>query len=306
MTTTVTLDLAGVNAGAANTPVNVMLCAVVNPDGTPIGTGGGGASPNVNLASFGGDPLVLGQMDADHSMSVVIASDQTPFQSMTDLVKIGGAALSLGQKAMAASVPVVLASNQSALPVTGTVGISGTVPVSMSAPVAVSGISGTVAVSAASALPVSGTVGISGTVPVSGSLGITGTVSDNLAQVGGTAITLGQKASAASLPVVMATEQLAALSAFGFVTGSTQTLAVTTTSANTVLGAAATGVLQIANPGPAVAFVAIGTNAQTATSASYPVLPGATVVINGASATNIAAVTLAGTATLYVSRGTGL
>lgn len=143
----------------------------------------------------------------------------------------------------------------------------------------------------------------------------------NLTQVGGTAIALGQKAMAASLPVVLASDQaavpvsgtvslaaaqIAAMSAFAFTAGSTQTIAATTTSANTVLGAAATGVLQIANTGTTVAFVAIGTSAQTASATSYPILPGATVVISGGSATNIAAMTASGTATLYVSRGTGL
>lgn len=128
----------------------------------------------------------------------------------------------------------------------------------------------------------------------------------NINQVGGTAITLGQKASAASLPAALSTENMAAMTAFAFVANSTLTIAATTTSANTALGAAATGVLQIANTGTTVAFVALGTVAQTASTTSYPILPGAAVVISGQGATNIAAMTASGTATLYVSRGTGL
>lgn len=145
-----------------------------------------------------------------------------------------------------------------------------------------------------------------GTLTVSGAVSITGTASNNLAQVGGVAITLGQKANAASLPTTLSTEQIAAMSAFAFTAGSTQTINATTTSANTALGAAATGALQIANTGAVVAFVAIGTTAQTASTTSYPVLPGATVIISGGGVTNLAAMTATGTATLYVSRGTGL
>jgi hypothetical protein len=445
MTTVVGLDLAATNA-AGDSPMSVNLVAVVNPDGTMIGTGGGGVSPNINLSAFGGAPLSLGQMDAAHSMSVVIASDQTPFQSMTDLIKIGGVPIALGSEPMSGSVPVVIASDQNPVPVTfpgavavssvgGTVAVSAAsdLPVVVSGSVAVSGIAstvniagsvgitgtaavtgsvavtsvgGTVAVSAASALPVSiagslpvsiaatvdenlkqvggsaitlgqktmvasvpvalasdqtsipvtGSVAVTsvaGTVTVGGSVAVAsvaGTVSvsaasplsenlaqvggtaiklgaktsatslpvvlatdqaalpvtDNLTQVGGVAITLGQKASAASLPVALSNEQVAGMSAFAFTAGSTQVIAATTTSANTVLGAAATGTLQLANAGTQTVFVAMGTVAQTANNTGYPVLPGAVVVVNGNSATNLAAVTLTGTATLYVSRGAGM
>lgn len=189
MTTTITMDLAGSNVGQANTPMNVMLVAAVNPDGSLIGAGGGSGGA-------------------------------------LNLTQVSGTAITLGQKAAAASLPVVLASDQASVPVSGTVSL--------------------------------------------------------------------------------AAAQLAAMSAFAFTAGSTQAIAATTTSANMVLGAAATGVLQIANTGTVVAFIALGTSAQTATTASYPILPGATVVISGGSATNIAAMTATGTATLYVSRGTGL
>lgn len=360
MTTNVPIDLTATNA-AANTTPNVLVAVVVNPDGSNVGTGGGGVTPNINLASFGGDPLVLGQMDSDHSMSVVLASDQSPVIAAANITAVGGTALVLGQEPMAGSLPVVIASNQSAVPVSGTVGIAGTVPVSgnvgvsgtvgISGTVPVSGnvgVTGTVPVSAASALPVavSGTVPVSvaatlpvsiaGTLPVS----IAATVAENLTQVGGTAVTLGQKAMAASLPVVlptdqsalpenltqvagaaislgqktmaaslpvtMASDQVGATQAFAFTAGSTQSIAVTTTSANLVLGAAATGTIQLTNAGTQVVFVALGTVAQTATVAGYPVMPGSVVVVTGGSATNLAAVTLTGAATLYVSRGMGL
>lgn len=266
MTNTITMDLAAVNSAAGSAPQTVLLTAVVNPDGTLVGAGGS-SSPNINLAQVGGTPMALGRSDMAHSMSVALASDQAAVP-VSGTVGISGT-----------------------VPVSGTVGVSGTVPVS---------IAGTVSVSAPNPLSVTGTVAISGNVPV------TSTSTDNLTQVGGAAISLGQKASAASLPVTVASDQLTALTAFAFAAGSTQTLAVTTTSANVILGAAASGAIQIANAGSSVAFVALGSSAQTATATGYPVLPGATVVISGGGATNIAAIAATGTTTLYVSRGVGL
>ena len=50
--------------------------AVVNPDGSLIGSGGGGTS-NVNLIEVGGAPVALGQTVAASSIPAVLASDQT-------------------------------------------------------------------------------------------------------------------------------------------------------------------------------------------------------------------------------------
>lgn len=275
MTTTVTMDLLATNA-ATNSATSVMLVAAVNPDGSLIGAGGGGGGGALNLTQVGGTAVSLGQKAMAASLPVVLPSDQT--------VSLTG--VTVGRKAMAASLPVTIASDQPTLPVS----LSGNQAVNITQ-VGGSALALGAAASAASvpvvlasdqaALPVSGTVSLTG-------------------------VTLGQKASAASLPVAVSNEQIAAMSAFNFIAGSTQTINATTTSANTVLGAAATGALQIANTGTTVAFVALGTSAQTASATSYPILPGATVVISGGGATNIAAMTASGTATLYVSRGTGL
>jgi hypothetical protein len=95
---------------------------------------------------------------------------------------------SIGQKVMAASLAVVLASDQSAIPVTGTVAISGTVPVS-------------------------GTVSISGTVPVSAAALPLPTGASTEATLAALSTkfptTIGQKAMAASLAVVLASDQSA-------------------------------------------------------------------------------------------------
>lgn len=100
----------------------------------------------------------------------------------TNLTAVGGAAVTLGQKVMSASVPVVIASDQSNLPV------------------AQFG-SWTVAVSNFPATqPVSGTVTANqGGAPWS----------QNLTQIGGAALSEGQKAMAASIPVVVASDQSA-------------------------------------------------------------------------------------------------
>ena len=76
-------------------------------------------------------PAALGQLTMAASMSVAIASNQSNLP--TNNAQWGGVATSLGQKAMASSVPVTLSSDQSALPVsqsgTWNIGsISGTVP----------------------------------------------------------------------------------------------------------------------------------------------------------------------------------
>jgi len=82
----------------------------------------------------------------------------------------------LGQKLMAGSIPVVIASDQGAVPVSGTVAISGTVPVS-------------------------------GTVTANQGTANATPWNANIAQFGGTAVTLGSKLSVSSMPVVIASDQ---------------------------------------------------------------------------------------------------
>lgn len=285
MTTTVTMDLIGVNAAQPNTSNMVMLVAAVNPDGSYIGSGGGGGGGgNVNLSQVGGTAYSLGQKAMAASLPVVLASDSAALP-VSGTVSLTG--VTVGRKAMAASLPVTLASDQPTIPVSLTGNQATNVAQVGGAAIALG------ATTASASLPVVLATD-------------TANLPANIAQFGGAAVSLGQKANAASLPATLSTEQIAAMSAFNFTAGSTQAINATTTSANTVLGAAASGALQIANTGTVVAFVALGTSAQTASTTSYPVLPGATVVISGGGATNIAAMTPSGTATLYISRGTGL
>ena len=113
------------------------------------------------------------------------------FDVSENLAEVGGAPIALGQAAMAASLPVVIASNQTALPVSGTVAVSN-FPASQ---------------------PVSGTITANqGGAPWS----------QNITEIGGSSVALGQALMAASLPVVMASDYVqspsADLSASGTIT----------------------------------------------------------------------------------------
>jgi len=102
-----------------------------------------------------------------------------------NIIQIGGGAVSLGQKNSANSIPVVLATDQSAIPVTLINQPSTQLFVAVDNFPAVQPISGTVI-----------------TTPPANA-------STNITQVGGSAVSLGQKTSANSIPVVLATDQSA-------------------------------------------------------------------------------------------------
>lgn len=88
-----------------------------------------------------------------------------------DLTKVGGAAFALGQALMAASIPVTIASNQS-----------------------------TINVAVASALPAGGNT-------IGAVTQASGPWTSNITQVGGASLALGQALMAASVPVVIASNQ---------------------------------------------------------------------------------------------------
>lgn len=108
------------------------------------------------------------------------------------ITKLGGAAAALGQATMANSAPVVIASDQSAVPVSGTVGVSGNVEVTNDV---------------GNPLPVSGTV--------TANAG-TGTMAGSVAD--GADVTQGAKADAAQ------TDQTQTASAIAFLKGIIGTL----------------------------------------------------------------------------------
>jgi hypothetical protein len=88
----------------------------------------------------------------------------------------------------------------------------------------------------------------------------------------------------------------------------TVTLAATTTSGRVQIRAAATGTqnIRVYNAGTVAAFIECGTTTVDATvAASMPIAPG-TVEVIGCNQTHLAGITGTGTATLYVTPGTGL
>lgn len=142
---------------------------VINPDGSINVTTTVTGSPNVNIHDSAGANILLGQKTMALSVPVVIASDQSAVPvSNANLVSIDGKLNSLGQKASAGSVPVVLASDQS-----------------------------TIAISAAS-LPLP-------TGAATAANQVTGNAS--LSSIDGKLNSLGQKTMAASVPVVLASDQ---------------------------------------------------------------------------------------------------
>src|SRR6202162_5393194 len=173
-----------------------------------------------NIIQIGGGAVSLGQKNSANSIPVVLATDQSaipvtlinqpstqlfvavdnfpavqpisgtvittpPAHASTNITQVRGSAVSLGQKTSANSIPVVLATDQSAIPVTLINQPSTQLFVAVDNFPAVQPISGTVI-----------------TTPPANA-------STNITQVGGSAVSLGQKTSANSIPVVLATDQSA-------------------------------------------------------------------------------------------------
>ena len=131
-------------------------------------------------------------------VSGTITANQGGANWSQNLAQVGGSNVSLGQAAMAASVPVTVASNQSSIPVTvgnfpSTQGVSGSVSVSNFPSTQ------NVNITAASV-----TQGISGTITANQG---GGPWTQNLTQVNGATISLGQTSMVNAVPVVIASNQ---------------------------------------------------------------------------------------------------
>lgn len=90
--------------------------------------------------------------------------------------------------------------------------------------------------------------------------------------------------------------------------GLNKTISATTTSASQTLAgrnSLEAPDVMIANEGPNTAFIRFGTSAQTAVTSDFPLLPGSSVVLKKTDATIFAAITSAGSATVYVYPGAG-
>jgi hypothetical protein len=210
-----------------------------------------------------------------------------------NLVDVGGAALALGQTTMSASVPVTIASNQSALAVTGTFWqaiqpVSGTVtanagtgnftvvqPLGSSLHVDVDNFPATQAVTQSGTWTVAATESGTWNVGLTAGANTIGAVTQasgpwtqNLTEVGGAAIALGQTTMSASVPVTIASNQ-SALPVTGTFFQATQPVSGTVTAnqgtANTVANA---WPIEVTN-GTSTAFV---TPASTAAAAGNPAL----------------------------------
>lgn len=91
--------------------------------------------------------------------------------------------------------------------------------------------------------------------------------------------------------------------------GQTKTLAVTTTTARVQVldnaSSTSTYNVRIYNAGTVAAFINWGDGTVTAATTDMPIAPGATEVLS-LQGSNIAAITASGTATLYITEGSGI
>jgi len=192
-----------------NWPVNSSTVTATNPSVSDVGLAIPSQATMVGFEDPSGN-LQPGHVNASGAILVDITGGVTPAD--TNIAQWGGTNTTLGQKAMAAGVPVTLASDQSAIPVsqsgTWTVqpgNTANTTP--WLTTINQGGNSATVTVGGA--LLVDGT---GGTQPVSGTVTVLqGTTpwTDNITQVGGSAISLGQKTMANSFPVTISSDQTA-------------------------------------------------------------------------------------------------
>lgn len=235
---------AAVSFGAGNTDTGTqrMVLATDQPSlsnaipvlqsGTWTVTTAPPANASANITQVGGVALSEGQKAMAASVPVVIASDQSavpvsgtitttpPANASTNLTQVGGVAVSLGAKTSAASIPVVLATDEATLPVSiaATVTVAGTITANQGgAPwsenitqfggnnvvtgVGNSGVGIPRVTVSSDSIIASITAAVATTPPAN--------ASTNITQVGGVALSEGQKAMAASVPVVIASDQSA-------------------------------------------------------------------------------------------------
>lgn len=197
------------------TMANSLACVLPSDQSAiPVNQGSQGliASP---WFTEGTDGVNHASYTAGNSENVNLTGSSGPIQ--TNETEIGGSPYILGQALSAASAPVVIASDQSAIPTTNiSVGANGAaIPANSTQiggnesgnlePVNLDG-SGNLDVDLQTAIPsganIIGKVGIDQTI-----LGTTNRVYSNEDEIGGAAYALGQALSAASAPVVIASDQ---------------------------------------------------------------------------------------------------
>jgi hypothetical protein len=175
--------------------VNVPVAQVLAPStGLPL------TNPYTLVASTNQPFLILMngfvRFQVKLTTAITGSATVTPF---TVMLCYNPSSVALGQATMAASVPVALASNQSNLPVVG-VGTAGTPS---------GGVASVQGVSGGQAVPISGAVSQT-----------SGPWTQNLTQVNGASVALGQTTMSASLPVTFASNQGAIAAAGQGATGS--------------------------------------------------------------------------------------
>ena len=106
--TQITSNLSLSNNGQS--PTTPSLVVAVNADGTPISGGGGGGGGDVNVATFGGSAVQLGQQTIAESLPVTIASNQAPVA--VNMNQVGSTIFTLGQHTKTNSMSAVIASDQ--------------------------------------------------------------------------------------------------------------------------------------------------------------------------------------------------
>jgi len=125
-------------------------------------------------------------VDGSNFLEVNIAA-QSASQLNTNIAAFGNTTVAIGQHPSAGSLPVVLASDQSSVPVT-----VGNFPATQ---------------------PISGTVSVNNFPATQAVTQSTTPWVDNISQFGGASVSLGQKVSASSMPVVIASDDTVAISA---------------------------------------------------------------------------------------------
>lgn len=200
--------------------INVSVATALPAGANTIGAVTQASGPwSQNVTQIGGSALTLGQALMAASLPVVLASNQSNIPA--NITEIAGSALALGQTTMSASLPVTLASNQSVIstadaadgPVAAGTAASKSVLIGAQynsvLPTLTTGqqaalqsdSSGRLLVgSIASALP-------AGSNTIGAVTQASGPWTQNLTQVSGSALALGQALMAASLPVTLASNQ---------------------------------------------------------------------------------------------------
>jgi len=210
--------------GTGTKPTPLLLGQVTKANSLPVTLASDQGNLPVNVTQIGGAALAFGQSTMAGSIPVALASNQssipvtgsvtanagtnlntsllaleaggnlatiagaiTSSKMQTNLAQVGGSSIALGQTTMLASVPVVLASNQSTIVISGSVTAN----------------AGTNLNTSLLALEAGGNLAtIAGAITSS-------KMQDNLAQVGGAAIALGQTTMSAGIPVTLASNQTA-------------------------------------------------------------------------------------------------